>query len=68
MWNTLTASYAARPDLFENPTSMKLSVITEGYEQGTIFQDSKGRQAEVVLNMADKNGLYTYVLSQLKRN
>ncbi len=68
MWNTLTTSYVARPDLFESPISMNLSIITDGFEQGTIFQDPKGRKADVVLNMADKNGFYSYVLSQLKRN
>ena len=68
MWNTLTTTYVARPDLFEEPVSMNLTIETEGYWQGTVSQSQNGRAASVVLNIADKDGFYDYVLKQLKRN
>jgi purine nucleosidase len=68
MWNTLTTVYVARPDLFETPVAMKLKIETEGYWQGTISESTDGRSVSVVLNIADKNGFYNYVLNQAKRN
>jgi purine nucleosidase len=68
MWNSLTAVYVGRPDIFESPTPMRLSVVTEGFMQGAINQDPNGRQAQVFLNIKDKPAFYAYVLGQLQRN
>jgi purine nucleosidase len=68
MWNSLTSVYLARPDIFAAPVPMKLTIETEGYMQGAITRDPKGRAVRVVMNIKDKDAFYTYVLNQLKRN
>jgi purine nucleosidase len=68
MWNTLTSVYLARPDLFDTPVQMCLSITTEGYLQGAISEDTNGRLVDVVLNLRDSDGFYGYVLAQLQRN
>ncbi len=68
MWNSLTTSYVARPDLVKKPVPTALSIVTDGYEQGTIKRDSNGKTVYVVFNMADKQGFYSYVLNQFRRN
>ncbi len=68
MWNSLTTSYVARPDLVEKAVPTALSIVTEGYEQGTVKRDSSGKTVYVVFNMSDKNGFYSYVLNQFRRN
>ena len=67
MWNVLATSYLARPDLFDLPTPVKLKVVTEGYEQGSLLEDANGREVQAVLNMADCDGFYDYVLRELRR-
>jgi len=68
MWNSLTSVYLARPDIFDDPVPMNLTVVTEGYMQGTVSQGQNGRAASVVLNIKDKDAFYSYALNQLKRN
>jgi len=68
MWNTLTASYVTRPDLFEKPVTINLSVITDGFEQGALVRDPRGRPVEVVMNITNSNGFYDYVLTQFRRD
>jgi purine nucleosidase len=68
MWNSLTTSYVARPDLVEQAVPVALSIVTDGYEQGTLKRDSGGKTIYVVFNMADKQGFYSYVLNQFRRN
>lgn len=69
MWNTLTASYLGRPDIFEAPTPMRLNIVTEGYWQGTISQAPEGgRKVEVIFNVSNPESFYEYVLTQLRRN
>ena len=58
------AVYVTRPDLFEEPRPMRLSVVVDGYSQGAIREDDDGRDADVVFNLADKPAFYEYVLSQ----
>jgi purine nucleosidase len=68
MWNSLTAVFVGKPEIFEDPTPMRLNIVDEGYMQGTITQGATGRQALVYLNIKDKPGFYNYVLGQLLRN
>ena len=68
MWNSLTSVYLARPDIFAAPVPMKLTIETEGYMQGAITRDPKGRAVRAVMSIKDKDAFYTYVLNQLKRN
>jgi purine nucleosidase len=68
MWNTAATAYVPRPDLFEEPTTMELVVVTEGYHQGALREAEGGREADVVLDMADKDSFYEYVLGQFKRD
>ena len=68
MWNSLTTAYLAHPAIFAAPVPMKLTIETEGYMQGAITRDPKGRAMRVVMNIKDKDAFYTYVLNQLKRN
>jgi purine nucleosidase len=68
MWNTLTTSYVAHPEFFDDLETMKLEIVIEGYDQGAIRQSAGGRQVEVVLNIADKDVFYDYVLEQFRRS
>jgi len=68
MWNSVTTAYLARPDFFQLPVPTNLSIITDGYNQGATVRDSGGRTVYVVFDMADKEGFYSYVLNQFKRN
>lgn len=69
MWNTLTASYLGRPDIFEAPKPMRLNIVTEGYWQGTISEASTGgRKVEVIFNISNPGSFHDYVLTQLRRN
>jgi purine nucleosidase len=68
MWNTAATAYIPRPDLFEEPTTMELLVVTQGYSQGAMREAEGGREAAVVLDMAEKDSFYEYVLSQFKRD
>ena len=67
MWDVVTTCYIPRPDLFEKPSQMELSIVTQGFDQGTLRRQNGGRSAEVVLNLADKEGFYDYVLAQFRR-
>ncbi|MFT5167732.1 MAG: purine nucleosidase [Saprospiraceae bacterium] len=68
MWDVLTTCYIPHPEFFATPSKMKLSIVTEDYWQGTLFQDSKnGRTVDVVLDLIDSNGFYQYVLEQFRR-
>jgi len=68
MWNTVTTAYLAHPELFDEPTAMKLTIITEGFSQGALRQSPDGRAIDVVLEIAQKEQFYDYVLGQFRRN
>ena len=68
MWDVVTTCYIPHPEFFATPSKMKLSIVTEDYWQGTLFQDSKkGREVDVILELTDAAGFYQYVLQQFKR-
>lgn len=69
MWNTLTAAYLGRPELFQLPQTMPLEIITEGYWQGAILSKARGgRKVNVILNLKNPADFYAYVLMQLRRD
>ena len=68
MWNSLTSSYVAKPEFFQEAVLTNLSIVTEGYYQGSAERDSGGRPVYVVFDMADKEGFYSYTLNHFKRN
>jgi purine nucleosidase len=68
MWNTTTTAYLAHPEFFEAPETMELEIETLGFDQGTIRQSSGGRKVDVVLDFAQKNALYAYLLQQFRRS
>ena len=68
MWDVVTTCYLTRPQFFDPPAKMKLAVVTEGFYQGTFYEDhEKGRSVDVILNLKDADGFYSYVLEQFKR-
>ena len=68
MWDVVTTCYIPHPEFFAPPEKMKLSIVTEDYWQGTLFEDSKnGRAVEVILNLTDSASFYQYVLEQFRR-
>lgn len=68
MWDVTATVWLARPDLYEAPTSMKLSVVTaDSGMQGALVPDAEGREIEVVMGFADQAGFYSYVLGQFAR-
>ena len=68
MWDTLTTSYLVHPEFFEPPTLLNVSIVTEGFYQGTLqVVESGGRAMEVVLKLTDSEGFYDYMLQQFRR-
>jgi purine nucleosidase len=69
MWNTLTASYLGKPDIFQKPVPMRLAIVTEGFWQGAIYNvGGNARPVNVVLNVQNPDLFYDYILGQLRRN
>ncbi|NOY60425.1 MAG: hypothetical protein GXO75_16055, partial [Calditrichaeota bacterium] len=68
MWNTVTTTYLAHPEFFDQTKAMRLIIITEGYDQGAMRQNPNGRSIDVVLNIAKKDQFYDYLLEQFKRD
>jgi len=68
MWNTTTTVYLAHPEFFEEPETMRLAIETEGFDQGTIRESPGGRKVDVVLDFAQKEAFYEYVLEQFRRD
>jgi len=65
MWNVVTSCYIPHPEFFDEPLTMNLEVITQGYEQGRMVRKPGGREVEVVLNLKEPDQYYDYVLKQL---
>ena len=68
MWNTVATAYVAHPEFFAEAETMNLAIETDGFEQGAISESAEGRQVEVVLDIADKDAFYDYVLEQFRRS
>ncbi len=68
MWNTTTTAYLAHPEFFEEPETMRFSIENEGFDQGTIRKSPDGRCVDVVLDFAQKEAFYRYLLEQFRRD
>jgi purine nucleosidase len=67
MWDMTSVCYITQPELYQAPRSMRLEIVTQGYYQGTILENAGGREVQVVMDFADLQGFYDYVLAQLRR-
>ncbi len=68
MWDVLTVSYLARPDLFSAAQSMELSIVTQGFYEGTLYPSQENsRTVSVILNLAQPAAFYDYVLTAFRR-
>jgi len=65
MWDVLTTTYLARPDIYKKHSEMNLSVVTSGKLQGAIKKDPDGRKIKVMFEF-DRVEYYEYVLNQFK--
>ena len=71
LWDTTSACWISRPDLFQEPASLRLKVVTVAEDQGRLISDDAGREVQAVLNLKDPNNpvpLYDYMLQQYSRN
>jgi purine nucleosidase len=69
MWDTCTAVFLARPDLYAPPEAMKLGVVQWGYEQGWLHRSKEAQNSQFVFkNFANLPGFYDYVAAQLARS
>ena len=67
MWDVLTTTYLARPDIYTKSSKLNLSVVTSGKLQGALQKDPDGREIKVTFEF-DRDEYYDYVLKQLRRS
>jgi purine nucleosidase len=67
MWDVLTTCYIPHPEFLAPAQTMSLSIVTEGFMQGTLEQTEGGRSVNMKLNLAQPDNFYAYVLQQFKR-
>jgi hypothetical protein len=46
---------------------MNLSIVTDGFMQGTLQQTEEGREVNVLLQLTQSEAFYDYFLEQFKR-
>jgi purine nucleosidase len=70
MWDVTATCWLTRPDLFQEPPTLQLTVDTDlTGAMGTIRVAKTGRAVSVVFNFADDGtGFYNYVLNQFNRS
>lgn len=69
LWDVTAAVYKNRPEFFASPVDMFLSVETQGKDQGSLYEDAKGRKVSAVLEFAGAEGrdnFYKYFLQTLR--
>lgn len=64
LWNVSSVCFLPRPDLYSAPETMRLGIVCDGFDQGTMrpTQDPGSQPVDVVLNLIDPDGFYAYVL------
>lgn len=67
MWDVLTTCYIPHPEFFKPAETMSLAIVTDGFMQGTLEQTECGRSVNVLLDLAQPDNFYEYVLEQFKR-
>jgi inosine-uridine nucleoside N-ribohydrolase len=65
MWDVTACAWLARPDLYEAPQQLTVSVATSGDKEGAILPDASGREVEAILAFANLDGFYDYVAETL---
>jgi purine nucleosidase len=66
MWDVTACAWLARPDLYEAPQQLTVSVATSGDKEGAILPDAGGREVEAILAFANLDGFYDYVAETLR--
>ncbi|MCP4767218.1 MAG: hypothetical protein GY875_13200 [Gammaproteobacteria bacterium] len=67
MWDVVTTCFIPHPDFFAAPEAMNLSIVTDGFMQGTLQQTEEGREVNVLLQLTQSEAFYDYFLEQFKR-
>lgn len=67
MWDVVTTCYLTHPEFFEPPQKMQLCVGTKGAKEGAMLPDSNAPSVDVVMQIADIEAFYAYVLNQFSR-
>ncbi|WP_223787377.1 nucleoside hydrolase [Marinicella meishanensis] len=67
MWDVVTTCFIPHPEFFATPEVMNLSIVTDGFMQGTIETTAGGRPVNVLLNLVQKQAFYQFVLQQFRR-
>lgn len=67
MWDVVTTCYIPHPEFFAPPQTIPLSIVTEGFAQGTLQHTEGGRAVQVLLNLIEPDAFYAYVLQQFAR-
>ena len=71
LWDTTSACWISRPEFFQSPSNLKLTVVTTPAEQGRLLVGDTGRNVQVVLNLKNPNDakpIYDYMIGQYSRN
>ena len=66
LWDTTTTAWLARPDLFQPPRSMKLSVVLRSGSAGALVASEDGREVDVVMDFSNMPGFYDYLGQQFR--
>ena len=67
MWDVVTTCYIPHPEFFAAAEVMDLSIVVDGFMQGTLEQSECGREVNVLLQLVQAKEFYAYVLEQFKR-
>lgn len=64
LWNVSTVCFLPHPEFYDPPQTLRLSIVQDGFDQGTMrpTDDPSCQEVEVVMNFADLDGFYAYVL------
>jgi purine nucleosidase len=68
MWDTTTAAYLDRPDLYSPPQEIEVSVVTFGPLAGTLKRSAGGRAVHAITRFADLDGFYNYIVERFSRS
>lgn len=67
MWDVVTTCYIPHPEFFKPAETIALSIVTDGFMQGTLEQTESGRTVNVLFDLEQPDTFYEYVLEQFKR-
>ncbi len=67
LWCSSSACYLGRPELYSDPETLKLAVVTEGFLQGAMEETPSGREVKLIFDFKDLDGFYNYFSELLKQ-